>query len=119
MLETGDLLKLGFDVVDKLLSSQLLLLVDSATCTLLLYTGTKTEASDTKVPEVETPDTNASESKASGNTPAPYNCGQLVSGNVKAYNGKGGGRADNARASFASSKDMMDFVDFLKKECEG
>ncbi len=118
LLETGDLLKLGFDVVDKLLSSQLLLLVDSATCTLLLFTGTKTEASDTKVLEAVAPDTNASESKASGNTPAPYNCGQLVSGNVKAYNGKGGGRADNARASFASSKDMMDFVDFLKKELE-
>ena len=112
LLETGDLLKLGFDVVDKLLSSQLLLLVDSATCTLLLFTGTKNSNGNT-------PDGDASESKASGNTPAPYNCGQLVSGNVKAYNGKGGGRADNARASFASSKDMMDFVDFLKKECEG
>ena len=119
LLETGDLLKLGFDVVDKLLSSQLLLLVDSATCTLLLFTGTKTEASDTKVLEAVAPDTNASESKASGNTPVPYNCGELVSKNVKAYNGKGGGRADNARASFTSSKDLLDFVDFLKKECEG
>ena len=97
LLETGDLLKLGFDVVDKLLSSQLLLLVDSATCTLLLFTGTK-------VPEDD--------------TATSYNCGELVSKNVKAYNGKGGGRADNARASFANSKDMLDFVDFLKKELE-
>ena len=111
LLETGDLLKLGFDVVDKLLSSQLLLLVDSATCTLLLFTGTKNSNGNT-------PDGDASESKASGNTPAPYNCGELVSKNVKAYNGKGGGRADNARASFANSKDMLDFVDFLKKELE-
>ena len=111
LLETGDLLKLGFDVVDKLLSSQLLLLVDSATCTLLLFTGTKNSNGNT-------PDGDVSESKASGNTPAPYNCGQIVSKNVKAYNGKGGGRADNARASFTSSKDMMDFVDFLKKELE-
>ena len=114
LLETGDLLKLGFDVVDKLLSSQLLLLVDSATCTLLLYTGTKTEASDTMVPEAETPDTNFSKDGAA----TSYNCGQLVSKNVKAYNGKGGGRADNARASFASSKDLMDFVNFLKRELE-
>lgn len=111
LLETGDLLKLGFDVVDKFLPSQLLLLADSATCTLLLYTGTKASNGNT-------PDGDASESKASGNTPAQFNCGQLVSKNVKAYNGKGGGRADNARASFASSKDMMDFVDFLKKELE-
>ncbi len=101
LLETGDLLKIGFDIADKLLPSQLLLLMDAATSTLLLYAGTKAEA-DAKT-------------KAAA---APIDCGELLREHVKTYNGKGGGRPDSARASFSNNKDMQDFVDFIRKISE-
>ena len=37
-------------------------------------------------------------------------CGKLVKENVQTYNGRGGGRDDNARALFTSEKDMKDFA---------
>ena len=42
-------------------------------------------------------------------------CGKLVKDNAKAYNGRGGGRDDNARALFNSEKDMKDFARALKE----
>ena len=39
-----------------------------------------------------------------------YKCGALVKENVGKYNGKGGGRDDNARAVFLSEKDMRSFA---------
>lgn len=85
LLETNDLLKLGFDLVAALGPAQLLCLMDMQTSTLLLYSN------------------------------GELKCGDLVKTHVQAYNGKGGGRPDNARASFASNKDMKNFVEFLKE----
>ena len=85
LLETNDLLKLGFDLVASLGPSQLLCLMDMQTSTLLLYSN------------------------------GELACGDLVKKHIQAYNGKGGGRPDNARASFASNKDMKNFVEFLKE----
>ena len=39
-----------------------------------------------------------------------YPCGKLVKENVKEYGGKGGGRADNARAQFDNDDDLKAFV---------
>ena len=39
-----------------------------------------------------------------------YPCGKLVKENVKEYGGKGGGRADNARAQFENDDDLKAFV---------
>ena len=40
-----------------------------------------------------------------------YKCGQLVKDNAQKFNGRGGGRPDNARALFTSQKDMQAFID--------
>ncbi len=119
LLETGDLLKIGFDIADKLLPSQLLLLMDAATSTLLLYAGTKAEACESKAaaPNANSEATTKThEDKAA--TAAPIDCGKLLREHVKTYNGKGGGRPDSARASFSNNKDMLDFVDFIRKISE-
>ncbi|MDD2218459.1 MAG: DHHA1 domain-containing protein [Eubacteriales bacterium] len=44
-----------------------------------------------------------------------YDCGKLVKENAPIYNGKGGGRADNARALFNSREYLDTFVDLLGK----
>lgn len=44
-----------------------------------------------------------------------HDCGKIVKDNAHVWNGKGGGRADNARAMFPSPQDMDCFVDYLKK----
>ncbi|NLY71431.1 MAG: hypothetical protein GX076_07125 [Clostridiales bacterium] len=44
-----------------------------------------------------------------------HDCGKIVKDNAHVWNGKGGGRADNARAMFSSRQDMDCFVDYLKK----
>jgi len=41
-------------------------------------------------------------------------CGKLVKDNAGVWNGKGGGRADSARAMFPSRQEMDCFLDFLK-----
>lgn len=41
-------------------------------------------------------------------------CGELVKSNVKAHNGKGGGRNDNARAKFSSLADANSFIEDIK-----
>ena len=40
-----------------------------------------------------------------------HKCGQLVKEKAPKYNGRGGGRPDNARALFTSLRDMQSFVD--------
>ena len=42
-------------------------------------------------------------------------CGKLVKDNAGVYNGKGGGRKDNARALFPDYDSMMLFTDALEK----
>ena len=37
-------------------------------------------------------------------------CGQFVKENAKAFNGRGGGRDDNARAVFTETRDMKAFA---------
>ena len=44
-----------------------------------------------------------------------YDCGKLVKDNAGVYNGKGGGRKDNARALFPDYDSMMLFTDALEK----
>jgi alanyl-tRNA synthetase len=42
-------------------------------------------------------------------------CGKLVKDNAPVWNGKGGGRPDNARVLFAQRQDLDCFLDFLRK----
>lgn len=44
-----------------------------------------------------------------------FDCGQLVRENAAAYQGKGGGRADNARVVFPDSELLGFFIDLLAK----
>ena len=41
-------------------------------------------------------------------------CGDLVKNHAKSYNGKGGGRNDNARAKFENFSDSNSFIDKIK-----
>lgn len=42
-------------------------------------------------------------------------CAKIVKDNAGVWNGKGGGRPDNARAMFSSRQDLDCFLDFVKK----
>lgn len=44
-----------------------------------------------------------------------FDCGKLVKENAPIYNGKGGGRQDNARAVFPSAEYLDTFIDLLGK----
>lgn len=44
-----------------------------------------------------------------------FDCGRLIKENAHIYNGKGGGRADNARAVFPSTEYLNTFIDLLGK----
>lgn len=44
-----------------------------------------------------------------------YDCGKLVKENAPIYQGKGGGKADNARAVFTSEESLETFIDLLSK----
>jgi alanyl-tRNA synthetase len=80
ILAVDDLLKLGFSVINET-EDRLLLMMDTASLTCLLF--------------------------SSGNA----KCGDLVKQNAQEFGGKGGGRPDNARAVFGSLKDMRAFAD--------
>ena len=47
------------------------------------------------------------------------NCGKIVKDNAGVWNGKGGGREDNARAIFPSRQDLDCFADYLFKARKG
>lgn len=84
LLDVNDLLKLGFAVAEDLRENEVLALRDTASSTVLLF-------SDGSV-----------------------KCGDLVKQNAADFNGKGGGRPDNARASFDNAKDAAAFCKALK-----
>ena len=44
-----------------------------------------------------------------------FDCGRLIKENAPIYNGKGGGRADNARAIFPNAEYLETFIDLLDK----
>lgn len=44
-----------------------------------------------------------------------FDCGKLVKDNAPIYNGKGGGRQDNARAVFPNTEYLDTFIDLLRK----
>ena len=44
-----------------------------------------------------------------------YDCGKLIKDNAHIYNGKGGGRPDNARALFPNREYLETFIDLLDK----
>ena len=80
LLDVDDLLKLGFNVINK--RSGLFLVMEhpaSNTCLLL----------------------SSDESKK---------CGEIVKSNAPSFGGRGGGRPDNARAVFGSSQEMREFI---------
>ena len=80
VLNADDLLKLGFSVINEV-SGLFLIMRQPESHTCLLLSS-------------------AEERK----------CGAIVKDNVKKFNGKGGGRDDNARAIFPSTADMDDFI---------
>lgn len=81
LFSTDELLKLGFEVYGDLRSEELLILRDSNSNVVLLF-------SDGSV----------------------HKCGELVKARAKDFGGRGGGRNDNARAAFCSAKDAKSFV---------
>lgn len=44
-----------------------------------------------------------------------FDCGKIIKDNASIYNGKGGGKADNARAVFPSKEYLDTFIDLLDK----
>jgi len=79
LLNTDDLLKLGFSVINRV-PGTFLVMVHPASLTCLLLSS----ADDKK-------------------------CGEIVKSTAPRFNGKGGGRPDNARAVFSSKADMESF----------
>lgn len=86
LLDVNSLLKLGFRLSEELIDGQLLALIDENSNTVLLFSE----------------DVNLS-------------CGKIVKENVSAFNGRGGGRPDNARASFSTMSDALSFVNHLNE----
>lgn len=93
ILGADDLVKLGFSLVEELRSSEpedgilaeLLILMNPASNTALLFS-----TGDVK-------------------------CGKLVKENAGKFNGKGGGRDDNARAMFSNAQDMKSFANAVQE----
>ena len=81
LFSTDDLLKLGFTVINGIPDLFLVLKHPSANTCLLLSSSDE------------------------------YKCGQLVKENAPKFNGRGGGRPDNARAMFSSLSDMQAFTE--------
>ena len=77
---TDDLLKLGFTVINEIPGLFLIMKHPSASTCLLLSSSDE------------------------------YKCGQLVKDHAQKFNGRGGGRPDNARAIFPSTSDMDAFI---------
>ena len=44
-----------------------------------------------------------------------FDCGKIIKDNASIYNGKGGGKADNARAVFPNKEYLDTFIDLLDK----
>ncbi|MDD5823150.1 MAG: alanine--tRNA ligase-related protein [Firmicutes bacterium] len=84
VLNTNDLLKLGFSLAAKLRPGELLLMTDSNTATVLLYSDG-----------------------------SALKCGDIVKAEAASFNGRGGGRPDNARAAFADIADARAFAEHL------
>lgn len=81
LFSTDDLLKLGFTVINEIPGLFLIMKHPSASTCLLLSSSDE------------------------------YKCGQLVKEYAQRFNGRGGGRPDNARAIFTSLSDMQAFAD--------
>ena len=81
LLSADDLLKLGFSIINEI-PGLFLIMKHSETHTCLLLSSSD-----------------------------EHKCGQLVKDFAQQFNGRGGGRPDNARALFTSHKDMQAFVD--------
>ena len=84
LFSADELLKLGFSVISET-SGLLLLMKHPETKTCLLFSSSEN-----------------------------IKCGELVRTTAPEYNGKGGGRDDNARAVFTSLKDMTSFAEALE-----
>lgn len=82
-LEVNDIVKLGFRLSELMDESQLLALSDRESHTVLLFSK------------------------------GTVKCGDIVKSNAPDFNGRGGGRPDNARASFASGRDAASFISRL------
>lgn len=80
ILSADDLLKLGFSVINDM-QGIFLIMVHRESHTCLLLSSS-----------------------------AEYRCGEIVKRNARSFNGKGGGRDDNARAIFPSQTDMESFI---------
>ena len=80
ILSADDLLKLGFSVINDV-PGLFLILKQTETQTCLLLSSSE-----------------------------EHKCGAIVKANVQRFNGKGGGRDDNARAIFPSAADMNAFI---------
>ena len=81
LLSVDDLLKLGFSVINET-SGLLLIMKHPETKTCLLFSSSE-----------------------------DHRCGEIVKANVSNYNGRGGGKDDNARAVFTALRDMDAFAD--------
>ena len=80
ILSADDLLKLGFSVVNEI-TGLFLVMVHKESHTCILLSSS-----------------------------ADHKCGEIVKSNARSFNGKGGGRDDNARAIFPSASDMESFI---------
>ncbi|MBR2674270.1 MAG: alanyl-tRNA editing protein [Mogibacterium sp.] len=83
ILSPDELLKLGFDVVHEV-PDLLLFMISKETNTCIILSSRE-----------------------------DINCGALVKDNAGEFGGKGGGRADNARAMFDSAEDMEAFISHI------
>ncbi len=86
ILNADDLLKLGFSVINEIPGLFLILRQPESHTCLLLSSSEERK------------------------------CGAIVKANVKTFNGKGGGRDDNARAIFPSTADMDAFIEEISSQ---
>ncbi len=88
VLNTGDLLKYGFRLAEGLPSGELLVLKDRNSATVLIFSDGK-----------------------------ELKCGDIIKHHAADYNGRGGGRPDNARAAFKNMSDVDAFAAALPNIC--
>lgn len=84
LLDVNELLKLGFQVQEKLESDELLVLNDLSSNTVLILSDGST-----------------------------YKCGEIAKKKASQFGGRGGGRPDNARVAFKSASDAKTFIESL------
>lgn len=80
LIPVDDLLKLGFAVINEV-PDRLLVLVHPSSCTVLLFSSSE-----------------------------EINCGEIIKEKAPVFNGRGGGRNDNARAIFPTARNLNEFV---------